>query len=137
EASLPKAVDGIGRWYLDPVHLARAQCGQTGVCLGHREQHDLVELGDAGFVPVARIFDEIDTDARLEVLHLEGPGADGRLRKLGPVARLLEGCRTYIKEGGEHVGEVGDWTRRDELDSGVIDLAITILGDVGGTTAVD
>src|SRR5262249_57706868 len=110
---------------------------EAGGCVGDREEHELVKLSDASLVPVARVPDKIDADARLEVLHLEGPGADRRLGELRPAACLLEGRRAHVEKGGENVGEIGDGARRREFDGGVVDLAITILGKVGGTAAVD
>ncbi len=131
EAGLLEAVDGVGRRHLDPVDLARAQRRETRVRLRHREQDDLVDLGDARLVPVVGVLVEIDADARLEVLGDEGAGADRRLGELGPASGLLEGRRADVEDRRQDIGEIGDRPRRREFDRVVVDLFVAAVRDVG------
>ena len=84
EAALLDFGDGIGRRRLDPVDLAGEQRRGAGIGFRHRQQHHLVDLGNARLVPVILVLDEFEPLARRELRHLPRAGARCVLGKRRP-----------------------------------------------------
>src|SRR5262249_45731204 len=74
------------RWgHLDPVDLASAQGGQARRGFWHGEQHDLVDFGNAVFVPILLVRFVLSALAWHEAGHLEWASARGIGGKGTPV----------------------------------------------------
>ena len=74
----PQAGDGVRRRHLDPVHLAGAQRGETGIGLRDRQQQHPVELRHPGLVPVLGVLRQLRRFPWGELGQPEGAGAGGR-----------------------------------------------------------
>ena len=84
EAALLDFGDRIRRRRLDPVDLAGQQRRGAGIGFRHRQQHHLVDLGNARLVPVVLVLDQFEPFARREARHLPGAGARGVLGERRP-----------------------------------------------------
>ena len=101
EAALLDFRDRIRRRRLDPVDLAGQQRRGAGIGLRHRQQHHLVDLGNARLVPIVVVLDQFEPLARREVRHLPRAGARGVLGERGPGGlrfRLGVGAFGRVKE---------------------------------------
>ncbi len=130
-----QARNGIRRWGLDEIDLAREQGRRTGRGFRHGEKHQPVMLRHAGGVPVIRVLHEFEALAGHGAGEFIGPGTHRRLGVfLVVVVHLLERAFRDHEHHGHVVGEDRLFHLRVDGDRVVVDLFVA--RDVRGARTV-
>ena len=118
-----EAVDGIGRWCLDPIDLPGQQRRDTRRRLRHRQQHDAVLLGNAVVVPVIGVLDELEPLVRHHLVELIGARSSRRFGIGLIVVPCLRHCaRRHHQQERQVIGKQRDDGVGMDRNRGAVDL---------------